>query len=154
MSISSSAAELVGAELACACGRYADEKQSTKITILDLRGLSQLCDYFVVCTAGSEPHLKAIRDHVLKELSQEHGVRTNHLEGLAESQWIVLDFIDVIVHIFHKDRRGIYALEDLWADAPRIDWQTGKAMTREEIAESEVSEEDSSMVASEGASSY
>ena len=132
MSTSPNAADqIVGAELACACGRFADEKLATEITILDLRGLSQLCDFFVICTAGSEPHLKAIREHALKGLSNDYEVKTNHRDGAAESQWIVLDFIDVILHVFHQDRREFYALEDLWADAPRIDWKTGEVIERE-----------------------
>jgi len=117
--------QIVGAELARACGRFADEKQASEVTILDLRGLSQLCDFFVICTAGSEPHLKAIREHALKSLTDQHAVKTNHRDGVAESQWIVLDFIDVIVHIFHQDRREFY---DLWADAPRLDWKTGEVL--------------------------
>ena len=120
--------QIVGAELARACGRFADEKQASEVTILDLRGLSQLCDFFVICTAGSEPHLKAIREHALRSLTDQHAVKTNHRDGVAESQWIVLDFIDVIVHIFHQDRREFYALEDLWADAPRLDWKTGEVL--------------------------
>lgn len=123
--------QIVGAELACACSSFSDEKLATDITILDLRGLSQLCDFFVICTAGSDPHLKAIRGHILGELSHEHGVKPNHSDGIAESQWMVLDFIDVIVHIFHEERREYYSLESLWADAPRMDWQTGKTIAGE-----------------------
>ena len=137
MSTTSPATQILGAELACACGRFADEKQASEITILDLRGLSQLCDYFVVCTAGSEPHLKAIREHTLAELSGQHSVKTNHRDGVAESQWIVLDFIDVVMHIFHRDRREHYALEDLWADAPRISWETGEVLPKEVPSEAE-----------------
>jgi ribosome-associated protein len=139
MSTSPNAADqIIGAELACACSRFADEKQAADITILDLRGLSQLCDFFVICTAGSEPHIKAIRQHALKGLADDHAVKANHRDGAAESQWIVLDFIDVIVHIFHQDRRRFYALEDLWADAPRLDWQTGKVIERKSKIESEI----------------
>ena len=118
--------QIAGLSLAQACCRYADEKQASDLLILDLRGLSQLCDYFVLCSGNSLPHLKAIRDQIIADLSVNDGIRANHRDGVAESQWMVLDFIDVIVHIFHKDLRGHYALEDLWADAPRIDWQTGE----------------------------
>ncbi len=131
-----SPAELVGLPLACTCSRYADEKQAGDLVILDLRGLSQLCDFFVVCSGGSLPHLKAIREELVSKLSAEHGIRANHRDGIAESQWMVLDFIDVVVHIFHKDLRGRYALEDLWADAPRIDWETGEELSQEASASS------------------
>lgn len=120
-----------GAALAQCCGRYADEKLASEITILDLRGLSHLCDYFVLCSGNSLPHLKAIRDDVIAKLSEEHSVRPNHRDGDVESQWLVLDFIDVVLHIFQKDTRAHYALEDLWADAPRLDWQTGEVVTVE-----------------------
>ncbi len=117
--------QLAGLELARACGKHADEKQAGDILIIDLRGLSQLTDYFVICSGNSLPHLKAVRDEIVDKLTKEEGVRPNHKDGAAESQWMVLDFIDVVVHIFHKDTRGHYALEDLWADAPRIDFETG-----------------------------
>ena len=100
--------------------------------ILDLRGLSQLCDFFVLCSGNSLPHLKAVRDEIVKGLSKEHNVRANHRDGLAESQWMILDFIDVVVHVFHQDMRDHYSLENLWADAPRIDWRTGEAVVSEE----------------------
>lgn len=119
--------EIIGAELACACGSLADEKQATEITILDLRGLSQLCDFFVICSATSEPHLKAIREQILAGMT-EQGVKTHHKDGGAESHWMILDFIDVIMHVFHHERRGHYSLEDLWADAPRLDWKTGEVV--------------------------
>lgn len=131
-SSTTSPAELVGLSLARACSRYAEEKQAGDVVVLDLQGLSQLCDYFVLCSGASLPQLKAIREEIVTKLSQEHGVRTYHRDGAAESQWMVLDFIDVVVHIFHKDLRKRYAIEDLWADAPQIDWHTGESMSRRE----------------------
>ena len=128
---------LAGLPLASTCCRYADEKLATEIVILDLRGLSQLCDFFVLCSGGSLPHLKAIRDEMVTELLQEHQVKADHRDGLAESQWMVLDFTDVVVHIFHEDLRQHYALEDLWADAPRIDWRTGGVIAIEDMPSDE-----------------
>ncbi len=128
-----SSAELVGLPLACACGRHAFEKQSEDVVILDLRGLSQLCDFFVMGAGRSLPHLKAIRDEILAKLAEKEGVRPNHRDGGAESHWMVLDYIDVVVHILHRDTRARYAIEDLWADAPRLDWRTGEPLVKEPV---------------------
>ena len=122
----SKSGRLVGLDLARACSAQADKKQAEKITILDLRGISQLADFFVICCGTSLPHLKAIREEVVKGLTESHGERPNHRDGLAESQWMVLDYIDVVVHIFHEDKRAAFALEELWGDAPRLDWQNGE----------------------------
>lgn len=111
-----------GIELAREAARYADEKQAEDIRILDLRGISTITDYFVICTGGSMPHLKAIRKEIREKLKEEHGLAAMSSDGNAETQWIVLDYSDVLVHIFHKSRRDHYALEELWGDAPVIEF--------------------------------
>ena len=116
-------APIEGQELAAAICRFADEKQAEEIVVLDLRGISTITDYFVICTGTSQPHLKAVRSHIAERLKEEHSIGANASEGQAESQWVVLDFSDVIAHVFHSDKRALYALEELWSDAPRIDWQ-------------------------------
>ena len=115
---------LQGIELARAAARYADDIQAEDIAILDLRGLSQLTDFFVVCSANSQPHLKAVRRDIVHHLTDNEDTPNNSAEGKSESQWVVLDYIDVIVHIFHRDKREIYAIEDLWSDAPRIEFES------------------------------
>ena len=112
-----------GEALALAAAGYADDKGAECIEVLDLRGISSLADYFVVCTGTSLPHLKAIRREVDEKLSVDHGVDPRAIDGTAESQWLVLDYVDVIVHVFHKDLRDNYALEDLWSDAARVDFE-------------------------------
>ena len=97
------------------------------ISVIDLRGISSIADFFVVCTGTSTPHLKALRREVSEKLAEEHGVRARAIDGKPESQWLVLDYIDVLVHIFHKDRRDSYSLEDLWSDAPRIAFESAGA---------------------------
>lgn len=111
-----------GEELAYAVCQAADDKLAEEITILDLRGISTIADYFVICTGTSLPHLKAIRREIRDQLSGKHGVRARNADGEAESHWLVLDYADVIVHVFHADARAHYALEDLWSDAPRLAW--------------------------------
>ncbi len=91
--------------------------------MLDLRDISTFTDFFVICSGTSEPHLKAVAGEIESRLRDEHKVRPAAMDGFPASQWIVLDYLQVVVHIFHKDKRAFYSLEDLWGDAPRVDWQ-------------------------------
>ena len=84
-----------GADLAIACARAADDRQAEDIVVLDLRGLSHVTDFFVICSATSLPHLKAIRTSVLDHLRDEQALKPTWSEGQAESLWVVLDFVDV-----------------------------------------------------------
>lgn len=87
---------------------------------IDLRGISSFTDFFVVCSGTSEPHLKAIGSELRERLREDHGIKPLAVDGFPISQWIVADYSDVVVHIFHNDKRGFYSLEDLWSDAPRL----------------------------------
>ena len=91
--------------------------------MLDLREISTFTDFFVICSANSEPQLKAIAGEIETQLKQEHDTRAVAVDGFPASQWIVLDYMQVIVHIFHAEKRGFYSLEDLWGDAPRLAWE-------------------------------
>lgn len=113
-----------GKELALAVAGYADAKQAEEIVILDLTGISTITDFFVICNGGSLPHLKAIRRGVAEQLLEEHGVKDHSRDGAPESHWMVLDYGDVILHVFHEDKRENYALEELWSDAPRVAFET------------------------------
>ena len=88
--------------------------------MLDLRGISTFTDFFLICSATSEPHLKAIANDLDERLRKEHGRNPLSVDGFPASQWIVCDYGDVIVHAFHESRRAYYSLEDLWSDAPRL----------------------------------
>jgi ribosome-associated protein len=92
--------------------------------VLDVRGISTFTDFFVICSATSEPQLKAIANEIQTRLKEDHGVRAVAMDGFPASQWIVLDYLQVVVHIFHRDKRAFYSLEDLWGDAPRVEWET------------------------------
>jgi len=74
----------------------------------------------VICTGTSEPHLKAIAGELHDRLKTEHNVTPMAIDGYPTSQWVVADYSDVIVHIFHSEKRTLYCLEDLWSDAPRL----------------------------------
>jgi ribosome-associated protein len=95
--------------------------------LLDLQGISTFTDFFVICSASSEPQLKAIANEIETRLKEDHGIRATAIDGFPASQWIVLDYLQVVVHIFHRDKRGFYSLEDLWGDAPRIEWEATAA---------------------------
>jgi len=91
--------------------------------VLDLAGISSFTDFFVICSATSEPQLKAIANEIETKLKEHHKIRAAAVDGFPASQWIVLDYLEVVVHIFHRDKRAFYSLEDLWGDAPRVAWE-------------------------------
>jgi len=112
-----------GAELARACAQAADEMQAENIRVWDMRGISSLTDYMVVCAGSSMPHLRAILRDVSGLVQQWHGQRPVNSEGKADTRWVVLDYIDVMVHVMHQEMRDYYGLEELWANAKEIPWQ-------------------------------
>jgi ribosome-associated protein len=109
-----------GVKLARQCVWAAQDKKAMDPIILDLRTISSITDYMVICSAQSEPQLKAIANGVeqaVKETLERHPLA---VDGFPTSQWIVIDYGDVMLHIFHDQKRGVYALEDLWSDAPQV----------------------------------
>lgn len=107
-------------EIARACALYADDKKAENIRILDLRGLSPISDYFVLCTAMSTPQLRAVRDEIVERMKEEHQMPPTVKDGNFESQWIILVYGSVMVHILTPEKREYYALEELWGDAPEL----------------------------------
>ena len=99
--------------------RAALDKKAADLSILDVRDVSSVTDYFLVCSGRSAPHVKTIAEAIREEL-KEDGVRPLHAEGQAESGWVLLDYGDVLMHVFLADTRAYYALERLWGDAPSI----------------------------------
>jgi ribosome-associated protein len=81
----------------------------------------------VICSGTSEPHLRAIAGEIEDRLKQKQGIRAVSVDGFPASQWIVLDYMQVIVHVFRREKREFYSLEDLWGDAPRINWEPAEA---------------------------
>ena len=96
------------------------EKKAQNISILDLRNLTSVTDYFVICSAGSDTHVKAVADAVIEGMA-EQDVRVWKKEGFQNLQWVLLDFVDVVVHVFQQRVREFYDLERLWGDA-EISW--------------------------------
>jgi len=112
-----------GKELAIACARAAEEMQAEDVCVLNLTGLSSITDFMVVCTGTSLPHIKAVMRDVEKSLIKDFGANPVSSDGDAQSRWVVLDYIDVMVHIMHTELRDLYGLEDLWSQGEEVDWQ-------------------------------
>ena len=106
--------------IATTCAKCADDIKAEDVVVLDLRGISSIADYFVICTATSVPHLKAVNRDIRAKTEDALGEKPRSGEGDPASLWMVIDYVDVIVHIFHSQTRDVYSLEDLWSDAPRV----------------------------------
>ncbi len=102
----------------------ADDHKAVDIRAYDLRGLTVIADSFVVCTATSEPHVKAVSSAILSGM-RDAGIKARHSEGNYRNGWLVLDYGNIIVHIFRKETREFYDLDGLWGDAPKIDLELG-----------------------------
>lgn len=96
--------------------RYARERKASDLTVLDLRQVSAATDFFVIATGRSDIQVRAIAEHIL-DSARRDGNRPDHVEGLKEGRWVLLDYIDYVVHVFHPAVRDFYRLEALWGDA-------------------------------------
>jgi ribosome-associated protein len=103
--------------IARAVSKYALDKSGFDIRIIDLRKFSDVADYFVICTGSVDVHVKAIADNIVDKM-KEREVRVWHKEGYQALNWVLLDYVSVVVHIFRPEVRERYALEKLWGDAP------------------------------------
>ena len=91
------------------------EKKAVDIIIIDVRKITTLTDFFVVCTSESEPQTRAITDHINQKMKEE-GVKSWHIEGYEHLDWVLVDFVNIVAHIFSKESRKYYEFERLWAD--------------------------------------
>lgn len=107
-------------KLALLCRELADNRKAENIVVLDLRKISNITDYFVICTGTSEPHLRAIVDEIQDKLENDCNLSPRGTDGSNNTSWIVLDYFDVIVHVMRSETRDLYNLEDLWGDAPQV----------------------------------
>ena len=104
---------------ALSCAKAAIEKKAENLKVLDLREISGFIDYFVICSGTSDRQVQAIADSISSALRSE-GVELISMEGYAEGRWVLMDFGDVVVHLFLDALREYYDLENLWADAPKV----------------------------------
>lgn len=118
--------EATSRDLAVAAARAASEKQGERIVILDVRDLIVITDYFVIASGTSDRQGKTISQEV-EEALRKLGSKPVRREGEADAKWLLLDFIDVVVHVFAAEERDFYDLERLWMDAPRVDWEAEDA---------------------------
>ena len=101
------------------CAGAADSKKASEILVLDLRKLTTICDYFVICSGSNATQVGAIAEGVGQDLAKA-GIHPLHVEGSTGSTWVLMDYGDVVVHIFEEQTRAYYALEKLWGEAPRV----------------------------------
>ena len=95
------------------------DRKANEVTLLGLAGVTDMTDFFVIASGTSDTHVRAIAEHVISELKKE-GVTVNHVEGLSQGRWVLLDYVDFVVHLFHPTLRQFYQLERLWGDAEVI----------------------------------
>lgn len=107
-------------EIARLCAQYAADKKAADLVLLDLRGISPVTDFFVICTATSNPQLRAVRDEIVERLREDHGLKPLGGDGNYESQWLIVNYPNVLVHVLSPEKREFYRLEELWGDAPRL----------------------------------
>lgn len=111
--------------------RAADDRQASDLTLLEVADLLALVDLFVIVSARTDRHLKAVHDAIEDALRTEHGRKPLRREGTPEAGWVLLDYGDVVVHLFDEEQRTFYSLERLWADVPQLEPLTGEPLPTE-----------------------
>jgi len=101
------------------CGRYAGEKKAKDILILELKGLTDIADYFLLASGTSERHVRTIAEYIETSMKDE-GIKHLYTEGYKEGRWVIIDYNDFVVHIFLEELRELYDLESLWIEAKQI----------------------------------
>jgi ribosome-associated protein len=110
---------LEGAELASVIEGYASDVKAIGAVELDLRGVLGYTDYFVICSGNTDRQTKAIHDRIHQGLKKDYDLLPRRVEGLVEARWILMDYLDVVVHVFTPEARDFYRLEQLWGEAPK-----------------------------------
>lgn len=105
-------------ELVEAIAGYASDKKAIDVVALDLRGVLGYTDYFVICSGNTDRQTKAIHDGVHEGMKKDHGLLPRRVEGVQEARWVLMDYLDVVVHVFTPETREFYGLERLWGEVP------------------------------------
>jgi ribosome-associated protein len=108
-------------DLTRAIAAYAADKKAIDIVALDLRGIAGYTDFFLICSGGSDRQTKAIHDGIHLGMKKDRDLLPRRVEGLTEAKWILMDYLDCVVHVFTPDTRDYYRLEQLWGDVPRLE---------------------------------
>ena len=111
--------------LAQRAAQIAIDNKAQDVVLLDLRGVTDMTDFFIIASGTSDTHVRSIGEHVLEEMKKE-GTPAHHVEGLERGRWVLLDFVDFVVHVFHPTLRNFYQLERLWADAEQVPLESGQ----------------------------
>ena len=106
-------------EMVRAIARYASDRKALEVVQLDLRGIIGYTDFFLICSGRSGRQVKAIHDAIHQGMKSHHHTLPERVEGLAQARWVLMDYLDVVVHVFTPDARAYYRLEQLWAEAPQ-----------------------------------
>jgi ribosome-associated protein len=123
---------LISRTLAKRIAQLMYSKKGSDVILLDIQKLVSTTDYFVICSADSDTQVRAIADAVRDGL-EKAGIHIYHYEGYQASRWIVLDYVDVVVHVFHTEERSFYNLERLWGDAKRTDVEDAQAEPKNRV---------------------
>lgn len=105
------------------CVAFAFEKKAANLVSIDLRGISPVADYFLICNGNNAPQVKAICENIDEKMESELGLRPLRIEGYRDARWILMDYGTLIVHIFQGEEREFYSLERLWGDAPAYKYE-------------------------------
>jgi ribosome-associated protein len=95
------------------------DNKAQDVVLLDLHGVTDMADYFVVATGTSDTHVRSVAQHVVEEMARA-GLKAYHIEGSDTGRWVLVDFVDFVVHVFHPSMRSYYQIERLWGDAPAV----------------------------------
>ncbi len=114
---------LTSAELAQRAASILIDHKANDVVLLSLAGVSDMTDYFLIASGTSDTHVRSLGNSVLEEMKRDLGQMAHHVEGLSQGRWVLLDYVDVVVHIFHPTLRNFYQIERLWADAETVPLQ-------------------------------
>ena len=108
------------AELAQRAAAILLDHKANDVVLLSLKGVSDMTDYFLIASGTSDTHVRSLGNSVMEEMKKELGQTAHHVEGLAQGRWVLLDYVDFVVHVFHPTLRNFYQIERLWADAQNV----------------------------------
>ena len=124
MSPAGASVEIVGLELARIAAKAADDKTATDTVVLEVGEVLGIADAFVITSAGNERLVRTIAEEIERQVKEAGGPGPLRVEGKSDARWVLMDYGDIVVHVFLEEARRYYDLERLWADAPRFDWQS------------------------------
>ena len=110
----------VPASLAQRAASLCLDLKANAVVVLDVRGVTDMTDFFIIASGTSDTHVRSLGNSVLEEMKKQTGQMAHHVEGLSQGRWVLLDYVDFVVHVFHPTLRNFYQIERLWADAETI----------------------------------